>query len=198
VIVVFASRFHDLHAQLATHNELERLSKSGLKVDMRSFDGNPEPWFSFDALRGRLVLVVNSALKGGFSPGEFADLAGLMGKMKGDPFTVVMAPCGQFQSQEIGHTERAYNFLVKELAPSGGSFVVLKKLQVNGDHANQLYRFLKRHSLLYDPRRGQARPVPSSSAKFLVDANGCVLGYYGPRVRPRSMERVIKKHLLDL
>ena len=88
------------------------------------------------------------------APWQFADLAELCKRFKGQPFTLVCAPSAQFLGQEVPNSEKVHSLVLGKLAASGGSFIVLERLNVNGSTTHPLFHFLKRFSSLYRPYLG--------------------------------------------
>lgn len=124
---------------------------------------------------------------------QFADLAELCRLFKGQPFTLVCAPCAQFLNQEKPKNEDVHRLVLNHLAKSGGSFLVLDRLEVNGPATHPIYHFLKRHSTLYRERRGKCMPIPWNFAKFLVSKTGEVVEFRGPTVKATTLEQEIRR-----
>ena len=72
---------------------------------------------------------------------------------------------------------------------------MFSKIDVNGTDAHPLYQFLRMHSPLYTPEDKTASEIPWNFAKFLVDADGKVVHYHGPRDNPLSFTEEIEKML---
>ena len=71
------------------------------------------------------------------------------------------------------------------------------KVEVNGENTHPLFKYLRHNSELYDKKTGEAKQIPWNFGKFLVDRDGKVVGFYGPRVKPLEMESEIRR-LLDI
>jgi glutathione peroxidase-family protein len=102
--------------------------------------GQPVP---LDKYKGKVVLAVNTASKCGFTP-QYEGLEKLYGKIKEkypDDFEILAFPCNQFSGQEPGSDDDIQNFC---LVNYGVSFPVMAKTEVNGDHAEPLYEWMKK------------------------------------------------------
>src|SRR5438309_9341744 len=94
---------------------------------------------SLDEFKGRVLLIVNTASKCGFTP-QYAELEELYRAHRERGFAVLGFPCNQFGSQEPGSAEEIGAFCERNY---GVSFPIFAKVDVNGDSAHPLYRFLK-------------------------------------------------------
>ena len=129
---------------------------------------------------GKVVLIVNTASKCGFAP-QFGALEELYRKYHESGLVVLGFPCNQFGNQEPGSDAEALQFCQRNY---GVSFPVFAKVEVNGDNADPLWKYLKR----------QARGVLGSEAvkwnftKFLVDRDGNVVQRFAPASKPEELE----------
>lgn len=143
-------------------------------------DGSEEPLSDY---AGKVVLVVNTASKCGFTP----QLEGLesLWQTYGERGLVVLGfPCNQFGNQEPGTADEIGDFCQRNY---GVSFPMFAKVDVNGDHAHPLYRWL----------RSQARGVLGSKVrwnftKFLVDPDGAVVRRFGSATKPDKIAPAIE------
>lgn len=115
--------------------------------------------------------------------------------MHGKRFTILCAPCGQFLNQEFPKSTDIHNFVVGKMAASGGSFMVLDKMDVNGKRTHPMYHFLKSRSCLFRPARGKSLPIPWNYGKFVVDPQGAVVDFKGPKFSPLEMEPFIRQYV---
>ena len=137
--------------------------------------------------RGKVLLIVNTASKCGFTP-QYEGLEALYKANKDRGFTILAFPCNQFGAQEPGNAEEIANFcsLTYDV-----TFPMFAKVEVNGDGAHPLYRHLKT----------QARGILGTEAikwnftKFLVGRNGQVIKRYAPNDTPESLRADIEKAL---
>jgi glutathione peroxidase len=145
---------------------------------------------SLAEFEGRVLLIVNTASKCGFTP-QLAGLEELYRAFKDRGFTVLGFPSNQFGAQEPGTEAEIGAFCEKNY---GVSFPLFAKIDVNGPHAHPLYVFLKRSrpaifSFLF------AGGIQWNFTKFLVDRKGNVVGRYAPSTRPKALTGAIKKLL---
>ncbi len=136
--------------------------------------------------RGKVVLVVNVASKCGFTP-QYEGLEGLYRQYKDKGFEVLGFPCNQFGAQEPGDAEEIANFCSTTYDVT---FPMFAKVDVNGDDAHPLYKWMK------GQKKGIAgtRNVKWNFTKFLVDRDGNVVERFGPQDKPEA----IAKHVAAL
>lgn len=136
--------------------------------------------------KGKVVLVVNTASKCGFTP-QYKGLQELYGKFKDRGFEVLAFPCDQFGHQEPGDDKEIRSFCELNY---GVEFPLFSKIDVNGDNAHPLYTFLKseKGGLLGDA-------IKWNFTKFLIDKQGNVVDRYSPTTPPESIARDIEKLL---
>ncbi len=94
-------------------------------------------------------------------------------------------PCNQFGNQESKCESDIKKYVIEEF---GVKFPMFSKIDVNGPNAHDIYTYLKINSL--DFNRGNKenpRDIPWAFAKFLVDPEGKVHGYFGPKTQPNKM-----------
>ncbi|MFT4026142.1 MAG: glutathione peroxidase [Novosphingobium sp.] len=132
---------------------------------------------------GKVVLVVNTASKCGFTP-QYDGLEALWRGYRERGFEVLAFPCNQFGGQEPGSADEIAEFC---RANFGLSFPLMAKVEVNGPGAPPLYRWLK------DRARGifGTRKIKWNFTKFLIGRDGKVVRRYGPGVKPEKIERDI-------
>jgi glutathione peroxidase len=139
------------------------------------------------AYKGKVMLVVNTASKCGFTP-QYKGLEALHRKYADKGLVVMGFPCNQFGAQEPGDEEEIKTFCSLNYDVS---FPLAKKVDVNGDAADPLWKHLK------DQQAGLlgSRGIKWNFTKFLVDQDGKVVGRYAPTVSPESLEKDIEKLL---
>jgi len=133
---------------------------------------------------GKVLLVVNTASKCGFTP-QYEGLEALYRKYHERGFEVLGFPCNQFGEQEPGSHSDIGSFCQKNY---GVSFPMFEKIDVNGDAAHPLYRWLK-HSA---PGVLGTERIKWNFTKFLLDRSGRVIERYAPVTKPESLERPIE------
>lgn len=143
--------------------------------------GSPE---AMTAHLGKVLLVVNTASKCGFTP-QYTELEALYRDYKDRGFEVLAFPCNQFGAQEPGNAAEIASFcsLTYDV-----SFPVFGKIDVNGGKADPLWKWLKREKtglLGIDA-------IKWNFTKFLVDRNGKVVSRHAPTVRPELLRAEIE------
>ncbi|MBL7556335.1 MAG: glutathione peroxidase [Bdellovibrionaceae bacterium] len=133
--------------------------------------------------KGSVVLVVNVASKCGFTP-QYTGLEALYKKFKDQNFTIVGFPCNQFGFQEPGTNDEIQSFCKMNYDVT---FPVMAKVDVNGDNASPVYRFLKEKA----PGILGTEMIKWNFTKFLVDKNGNVFQRYAPNTEPKDIEKDI-------
>jgi glutathione peroxidase len=141
-----------------------------------------EPTTFGDLAAGKVVLVVNVASKCGLTP-QYEKLEALHRDLEGKGFTVVGFPCNQFGGQEPGTTEEISTFCS---ATYGVTFPMTSKVEVNGESRDPIYQVLTDVA----DAEGQAGDIQWNFEKFVVAADGSVLGRFRPLVEPDAPELV--------
>ena len=142
---------------------------------------------SLDQFKGRVLLIVNTASKCGFTP-QYKGLEQLHLKYKDRGFEVLGFPCNQFGKQEPGTAEQIGEFCATHYEVS---FPIFAKIDVNGPEAHPLYRFLKEHK----PGIFGTRKIKWNFTKFLVDRSGRVVNRYAPSKAPEALTLDIEQLL---
>lgn len=140
----------------------------------------------FKDYKGKVLLVVNTASKCGFTP-QYKGLQELYAKYKDRGFLVLGFPCDQFGHQEPGNDEEIKSFCELNY---GVDFPLFSKIEVNGDNTHPLYKFLKseKGGLLGDA-------IKWNFTKFLVNKQGNVVERYAPTTTPDRIAGDIEKEL---
>ena len=97
-------------------------------------------------------------------------------------------PCGQFMNQELSSGEEIRKFIDENYKVS---FPMFSKIEVNGANTHPIYKYLKFNSIQMKTDKGLTN-IPWNFAKFLVDKNGKVIGFYKPNVKPTEMFKDIE------
>ena len=131
------------------------------------------------AYAGRVLLVVNTASKCGFTP-QYEGLEALHRRYAAQGLTVLGFPCNQFGAQEPGDAAEIANFcsLTYDV-----TFPVMAKVEVNGEGADPLFGWLKGQA----PGLLGTRAIKWNFTKFLVDRSGKVVGRYAPTTKPEEL-----------
>jgi glutathione peroxidase len=146
---------------------------------------------SLGAFRGRVLLIVNTASQCGFTP-QYAGLEELYRAYASRGFEVLGFPSNQFGRQEPGSAEQIGAFCESHYSIT---FPIFAKIDVNGEKAHPLYRFLRRR------KPGMLGFIGLSGirwnfTKFLIDRKGNVVGRFGSSRAPAALKAEIEK-LLD-
>jgi glutathione peroxidase len=140
-----------------------------------------------DRYKGRVMLVVNTASKCGYTP-QYQGLEKLYEQLHGKGLEVLGFPCNQFGEQEPGTEDQIASFCE---ANYGVTFPMFRKIDVNGEKAAPLYKWLKKEK----PGLLGSEAIKWNFTKFLVDRKGAVVARYAPSDTPESMQRDIEKLL---
>ena len=143
--------------------------------------------FDFDTLRGKVVLIVNTASKCGFTP-QFEGLEKLYQAYKDQGLVVLGFPCNQFGQQDPGNEAQISEFCQINY---GVTFPMMTKVDVNGKDTHPVYQFLKSQpqgkGMLGDA-------IKWNFTKFLVDPHGRVVDRFAPTKAPPKTLKRISKH----
>ncbi|MCL4762800.1 MAG: glutathione peroxidase [Burkholderiales bacterium] len=140
-----------------------------------------------DRYKGRVVLVVNTASQCGFTP-QYKGLEALHKKYHAKGFDVLGFPCNQFGAQEPGSEAEIATFCETSY---GVTFPMFAKVEVNGDGADPLYKWLKKEK----PGLLGSEAIKWNFTKFLVGRDGKVVARYAPNDTPESIAPAIEKLL---
>jgi glutathione peroxidase len=127
----------------------------------------------------QVVLVVNTASACGFTP-QYAGLETLWRTYRDRGLAVLGCPCDQFGHQEPGDADQIRDFCTTRY---GVSFPLTAKIEVNGDQAHPLYRFLTQAA----PGLLGTEAIKWNFTKFLVDRQGRVVRRYAPTAAPADL-----------
>jgi glutathione peroxidase len=137
--------------------------------------------------RGKVLLVVNTASKCGFTP-QFAGLEEIYEKYKDDGLEILGFPCNQFGKQDPGSNDEIMEFCQLNY---GVSFPMFGKIEVNGSGADPLFQYLKKEA----PGALGTQGIKWNFTKFLIDPTGKVVKRYAPKDTPKAIARDIEKLL---
>lgn len=147
--------------------------KSIYDFTVKDIDGND---FSFASLKGKKILIVNTASKCGNTP-QYEQLEEIFEKYGKDNFTIVGFPANNFAGQEPGSNEEIAEFCEKNY---GVSFPMMSKISVKGDDMHPLYKWLtsKSENGVMDSE------VTWNFQKYLIDEKGNLVKTIAPKVKP--------------
>ncbi|SEK28238.1 glutathione peroxidase [Sphingomonas palmae] len=150
-------------------------------ITVRVADGTP---ISLDQWRGKVLLIVNTASKCGFTP-QYEGLEALHRELGPRGFEVLAFPCNQFGAQEPGDATEIASFcsLTYDV-----TFPVFAKVDVNGAAADPLFDRLKSAA----PGLMGTKAIKWNFTKFLIDRAGEVVRRYAPTTKPDEIRRDIE------
>ncbi|MES2398701.1 MAG: glutathione peroxidase [Pseudomonadota bacterium] len=140
-----------------------------------------------DAFKGKVMLIVNTASKCGFTP-QFGGLEELHKSYAGKGLAVLGFPCNQFGSQDPGADGEIEQFCQLNY---GVSFPMMSKIDVNGPAAHPLYKWLSAEA----PGILGSKAIKWNFTKFLVGKNGKVIRRYAPTDKPADLAKDIEAAL---
>jgi glutathione peroxidase len=150
-------------------------AKSFYDFTVKDIDGN---LFKLSSLKGKKVLVVNTASKCGNTP-QYEDLEKLYQEFGGQNFVIIGFPANNFGGQEPGTNSEIKNFCT---ANYGVTFPMMSKISVKGDDMDPLYKWLtsKKMNGVMDSE------VSWNFQKYLIDKNGKLVDMVQPKEKPNS------------
>jgi len=136
--------------------------------------------FPLSELKGKKVLVVNTASKCGFTP-QYEGLQELYVKYGGDDFVIIGFPANNFAKQEPGTNEEIATFCKLNY---GVTFPMMSKISVKGDDQHPLYKWLTSKS----ENGVEDSKVSWNFQKYMIDEQGRLVGHFSPRTKPSDEE----------
>ena len=175
--------------------ELKALNNKGVEVDFSQYEG-------------KVLLIVNTASKCGFTP-QYDGLEDLYQKYKDRGLVILGFPCDQFAHQEPGSDEQIAEFC---RINHGVTFPLMKKIDVNGPAEDPVFTYLKEAAPAEEYKglkakatqkllKGISKSVEKDSdilwnfTKFLVSRDGTVVKRFAPVAEPVSFEKDIEEML---
>jgi glutathione peroxidase len=179
-VLIFMLAVAALFAQNKNNADMnEKTDRSFYDFSAVSIDGD---MIDMSEYRDKVVLIVNTASKCGYTP-QYAGLQALHEKYANQGLVVLGFPCNQFANQEPGSEEDIASFCESNY---GVTFQMFSKVDVNGENAHPLYKYLK------DEKSGTfGGKIKWNFTKFLIDRQGNVVSRHGSGTKPESMEQEI-------
>lgn len=146
-------------------------------------DGTNKSFADYD---GKVLLIVNTASKCGFTP-QFAGLEKIYEQYKNQGLEVLGFPCNQFGGQDPGSNDQIGVFCQKNY---GVSFPMFAKVNVKGPEAHVIFRYLTNNS-----KGVLGNGIKWNFTKFLIGKNGQVINRYAPTTKPETLTEDIEKAL---
>jgi glutathione peroxidase len=146
-------------------------------LNATTIEGQP---FSFSSLKGKRVLIVNTASKCGYTP-QYEDLEKLYRTYGGDHFTIIGFPSNDFGWQEPGSEQEIMTFCSTQY---GVTFPMMSKVKTGASRGDDIYQWLcnKEQNGVSDAK------VSWNFNKFLIDENGQWVAHFPSSTSPMSME----------
>ena len=159
---------------MIAHLSIAQNKKTFYDFTATTIDGKPYP---LSQLKGKKVLVVNTASKCGNTP-QYADLEDLYKTYGGDKFIIIGFPENNFMNQEPGTNSEIKEFCTKNY---GVTFPMMSKISVKGKDMDPIYQWLttKAENGVMDA------PVTWNFQKFMIDENGNLVGTVPPKEKPK-------------
>ena len=160
---------------------------------------------SFADYKGKVILIVNTASKCGFTP-QYDGLEALYKKYKDQGLVVIGFPCDQFGHQEPGTNEEIVEFCRLNY---GVTFPLMEKIEVNGENAHPIFKWLYSEKPFagfgegetaqfmdgmlsrQDPDYASNPDIKWNFTKFLIDRKGLVVARFEPVVTPEELDAEI-------
>ena len=167
-----------------------------------SAESNSGDPVNFADYKGKVLLVVNTASKCGFTP-QYEGLEALYQKYKFEGLVVIGFPCDQFGHQEPGSDGEIVEFCRENY---GVTFPLMAKSDVNGENANEVFKWLYSEKPFAgwgesetgkfmdgmlsrnDPDYASNPDIKWNFTKFLIDRNGKVVARFEPVVTPEEID----------
>lgn len=163
---------------------------------------------NFADLKGKVILVVNTASKCGFTP-QFAGLEEMNQKYKDQGLVIVGFPCNQFKEQDPGTDSQIEEFCQLNY---GVTFQIMRKVDVNGPDATPVFEYLKAqaptekyHGLKAKAAKALFKTLNTSVekdndikwnfTKFLISKDGETIKRYAPTTEPKDFEKDVEAML---
>lgn len=143
---------------------------------------------SFDSLRGKVVLIVNTASKCGLTP-QFKELEELYQQYKAQGLVVIGFPCNQFANQDPQSDEEIQSFCSLNY---GVSFQMMRKIMVNGSDAHPVFKYLKSRASGWF-----TSAIKWNFTKFLISKDAQEIKRFAPITSPHKLRNTIEQLLQE-
>ena len=153
--------------------DFQAIAQNGEEVSLRKYEG-------------KVLLIVNTATKCGFTP-QYDALEKMYEELKDQGFEVLDFPCNQFFRQAPGSDEEINTFCTLKF---NTKFTRFKKIDVKGSNAAPLYQWL-----ICQNEKGKPQAVKWNFTKFLVNRKGEVVERFAPTDKPESFVERVKEEL---
>lgn len=141
---------------------------------------------SLSKYKGKVLLVVNTATKCGFTK-QYDAIEKMYEELKDQGFEILDFPCNQFFRQAPGNDEEINTFCTLKF---NTKFTRFKKIEVRGDKADPLYNWL-----ITQNKKGKPQQIKWNFTKFLINRKGEVVARFAPTEKPESFLDRVKEEL---
>ena len=141
---------------------------------------------SLDMYKGKVLLIVNTATKCGFTP-QYEALEAMYEELHDKGFEILDFPCNQFLHQAPGSDEEINQFCTLKY---NTKFARFKKIDVKGANADPLYKWL-----ICQNEKNKPKNIKWNFTKFLIDKNGNVVERFGSMDKPQNFIDKVKAEL---
>ena len=141
---------------------------------------------SLSKYQGKVLLIVNTATKCGFTP-QYDAIEAMYEELKDQGFEVLDFPCNQFFKQAPGTDEEINSFCSLKF---NTKFPRFKKIDVRGKEASPLYQWL-----ITQNKEGKAKAIKWNFTKFLVNRQGEVVARFEPTDKPEDFIETVREEL---
>lgn len=163
----------NVSAETLKTNTMEKGTIYNFKV--KDLSGND---FDFSTLKGKKILIVNTASECGLTP-QYEQLQAIYEKYQDKNFVIVGFPANNFGAQEPGTNAEIGAFCKKNY---GVTFPMMEKISVKGSDMHEIYQFLTQKA-----KNGlEDSTVEWNFQKYLIDENGNLVDVISPRVLPND------------
>ena len=186
---------YNCHNDMSKIYDFKALTSKGKEIDFSEF-------------QGKVLLVVNTASKCGFTP-QFEGLEALNQKYKDKGLVVIGFPCNQFKEQDPGTDSEISEFCQLNY---GVTFQIMKKIDVNGAAADPIFEYLKTQAPTEEYKGLKAKAAKAlfktisksvekdsdikwNFTKFLISKDGDTIKRYAPTTEPADFEKDIEAML---
>lgn len=157
------------------------MSNEFYQFSAKSLQGNE---IKMDSYKGKTILVVNTASKCGLTP-QFEGLEKLYQDYKDKGLVILGFPCNQFANQEPGDEKSISEGC---LINYGVTFPMFSKIEVNGENAHPVYKYLKKElGSIFGSK------IKWNFTKFLIDSNGKPIKRFAPVTKPEKIAVYLEK-----
>lgn len=177
LLIAFTACGQSKNAQNEKNSTMNTPKESIHQYTVTDIDGKS---FDFKSLKGKKIMVVNTASKCGLTP-QYEKLEAIYQKYKNSNFIIVGFPANNFMGQEPGSNDEIATFCKKNY---GVSFSMMEKISVKGSDIHPVYQFLTEKS-----KNGlEDNSVQWNFQKYLIDENGYLIKVISPRTSPDDQE----------